>query len=108
MQFLCEATHTALPQPGHQRAACFANIYRQLSVIQCRYLSRMLMAAAGLHTARTGSRWIRGESQATREICTNDLLRVRPRSVKCPACRPVFFWFFLVLVLSLLPLHVAV
>jgi hypothetical protein len=55
MQFLCEATHAAFPQPGHQRAVCFANVYRQLSVVQCRYLSRMLTAAAGLHTTRTGS-----------------------------------------------------
>jgi hypothetical protein len=68
MQFLSEATHAAFPQPGHQRATCFANIYRQLSVVQCRYLSRMLTAAAGLHTARTGSGWIRGAPQATPEI----------------------------------------
>jgi hypothetical protein len=34
MQFLCEATGAAFPQPAaeHQRAACFANVYRQLSV----------------------------------------------------------------------------
>jgi hypothetical protein len=62
------ATHAAFPQPGHQRAACFANVYRQLSVVQSRYLSRMLTAAAGLHTARTGSGWIRGAPQATPEI----------------------------------------
>jgi hypothetical protein len=68
MQFLCEATHAALPQPGRHRAACFANDYRQLSVVQCRYLSCMLMAAARLHTARTGSRWIRGAPRATPEI----------------------------------------
>jgi hypothetical protein len=64
MQFLCEATHTAFPQSGHQRDACFANVYRQLSVVQSRYLPRMLTAAAGLHTARTGSGWIRGAQQA--------------------------------------------
>jgi hypothetical protein len=68
MQFLSEATHAAFPQPGHQRAACFANVYRQLSVVQCRYLSRMLTAAAGLHSARTGSGWLRGAPQATPEI----------------------------------------
>jgi hypothetical protein len=55
MQFLCKATHAAFPQPEYQRAACFANVNRQLSVVQCCYLSRMLTAAAGLHTARTGS-----------------------------------------------------
>jgi hypothetical protein len=58
MQFLCEATHAAFPQPGHQRDACFANVYHQLPVVQSRYLSRMLTAAAGLHTVRTGSGWI--------------------------------------------------
>jgi hypothetical protein len=68
MQFLSGATHAAFLQPGHQSAACFANIYRQLSVVQCRYLFRMLTAAAGLHTARTGSGWIRGAPQATPEI----------------------------------------
>jgi hypothetical protein len=68
MQFLCEANHAAFPQPGQQRAACFANVYRQLSVVQCRYQSRMLTAAAGLHIARTGSGWIRGAPQATPEI----------------------------------------
>jgi hypothetical protein len=55
MQFLYEATHAAFPQPGHQRAACFVNVYRQLSVVQCRYLSRMLIAATGLQTVRSGS-----------------------------------------------------
>jgi hypothetical protein len=30
MRFLCEATHAAFPQPGHQRAVCFTNLYRQL------------------------------------------------------------------------------
>jgi hypothetical protein len=48
------------PQPGHQRAICFANVYRQLSVVQCCYLCCMLTPAAGLHNARTGSGWIRG------------------------------------------------
>jgi hypothetical protein len=60
MQYLCEAIHAAFPQPGHQRSVCFANVHRQLSVVQCGYLSRMLSAAADLHTARTGSGWIRG------------------------------------------------
>jgi hypothetical protein len=60
MQFLCEATHAAFPQQGHQRAICFANVYRQLSVVHRRHLSRMLTAAAGLHSARMGSGWIRG------------------------------------------------
>jgi hypothetical protein len=60
MQFLCKATHAAFPQPGHQRAVCFANVYRQLSMVQCHYLSRMLTAAAGLHKAHRGSGWIRG------------------------------------------------
>jgi hypothetical protein len=64
MQLLCEA----FPQPGHQRAACFANAYRQLSVVQCRYLSRMLTAAAGLHTARTDTGRIHGALHATPEI----------------------------------------
>jgi hypothetical protein len=68
MQFLCEATHAAFPQPGHQRAVFFANEYRQLSVVQCRYLSRMLTAAAGLHTARTGSGWIRGAPLPSPEV----------------------------------------
>jgi hypothetical protein len=68
MQFLCEATHAAFPQPGHQRATCFANVYCQLSVVQCRYLTRMLKAAVGLHTARTGSGWICGVPHATPEI----------------------------------------
>jgi hypothetical protein len=68
MQFLCEATHAASPQPGHQRATCFANVYRQLSVLQYRYLSRMLTAAAGLHTTRTGSSWIRGAPQPSPEV----------------------------------------
>jgi hypothetical protein len=65
MRFLCEATHAAFLQPGHQRAACLAKAYQQLAVVQCRYLSRMLTAAAGLYTARTGSSWIRGASHAT-------------------------------------------
>jgi hypothetical protein len=68
MQILSEATHAVFPQPGHQREASFANVYRQLSVVQCRYLSRMLTAAVGLHTARTGSDWIRGAPQATPEL----------------------------------------
>jgi hypothetical protein len=68
MQFLCEATHAAFPHPGHQRDACFANVYRQLSVVKCRYLSRMLTAAAGLHTARTGSGWIRVSPQVSAEV----------------------------------------
>jgi hypothetical protein len=51
-----------------QRYACFANGYRQLSVVQCRYLSRMLTAAGGLHTTRTGSGWIRGAPQASAEV----------------------------------------
>jgi hypothetical protein len=67
MQF-CEATHAAFAQPRHQHAACFSNAYRQLSVVQCRYLPRMLTAAAGLHTAHTGSGWIRGAPQANPEI----------------------------------------
>jgi hypothetical protein len=65
MQFLGEATHAAFPHPGHQRNACFANVYRQASVVQCRYLSSMLTAAAGLHTARAGSGWIHGAPQAS-------------------------------------------
>jgi hypothetical protein len=68
MQFLCETIHAAFPQPGHQRADCFANVYRQQSVVQCRYLSRVLTAAAGLHTAQTGSGWICGTPHATPEI----------------------------------------
>jgi hypothetical protein len=68
MQFICEATHAIFPQPGHQRAVCSANVYRQLSVVQCRYLSRILAAAAGLHTARTGSGWIRGAQLPSPEV----------------------------------------
>jgi hypothetical protein len=68
MQYLYEATHAAFPQLGHQRAACFANVYHQLSVMQCRYLSRMLTAAAGLHTARTSSGWIRGAPLPSAEV----------------------------------------
>jgi hypothetical protein len=68
MQFLCRATHAAFPQPLHQRAPCSANVYRQQSVVQCRYLSRMLTAATGFHTAHMGSGWIRGEPQATPKI----------------------------------------
>jgi hypothetical protein len=55
MQFLCETIHAAFPTPRHQRAACFANEYRQLYVVQCRYLTRMLTADAGVHTVRTSS-----------------------------------------------------
>jgi hypothetical protein len=68
MQLLCEATHAAFPQPGHQRAVRFANVYRQLTVVQNRYLSCMLTAAAGLHTARTGSGWIRGALLPSPEV----------------------------------------
>jgi hypothetical protein len=68
MQFLCEATHATFPQPRHQRDACFANVYRQLSVVQSRYLSCMLATAAGLHAARMGSRWIRSAQQASAEV----------------------------------------
>jgi hypothetical protein len=45
MKFLCKATHAASPQLGHQHATCFSNVYRQPSVVQCRYLSRTLTAA---------------------------------------------------------------
>jgi hypothetical protein len=68
MQFLCEATDAAFSQPRHQRDDCFVNVYRQLSVVQSGYLSRMLTAAAGLHTARTGSGWIRGAKQASAKV----------------------------------------
>jgi hypothetical protein len=68
MQFLCEATHAASPQPGHQRAVCFANVYRQLSIVQCSYLSRILTAAAGLHSARTGSGSMRGAPLHSPEV----------------------------------------
>jgi hypothetical protein len=64
MQFLCGATHAAFPQPGHHRAACFANVYRQLPLVQCRCLSPLLTAAAGLHTARTGSGGDQGRAAA--------------------------------------------
>jgi hypothetical protein len=66
MHFLCEATHAAFPHPGHQRAACVANVYRQLCVVQCCYLSRIL--TAGVHTVRTDSGWIRGAPQASAEV----------------------------------------
>jgi hypothetical protein len=36
--------------------------------VQSRYMSRMLTAAAGPHTARTGSGWIRGAQQASAEV----------------------------------------
>jgi hypothetical protein len=68
MQLPCEATPAAFPQPGHQHAACFANVYRELSVVQCRYLPHMLTVAAGLHTAHTGSGCICGAPHATPEI----------------------------------------
>jgi hypothetical protein len=48
MQFLCEATHAAFPQPGHQPAVCFANVYHQLSVVSMsavRTLTMFLLAA---------------------------------------------------------------
>jgi hypothetical protein len=59
MQFFHEATCATLPQAEDQRATCFAIMYRQLSVVQCCNLSRMLTAAASLHTACTDSGWIR-------------------------------------------------
>jgi hypothetical protein len=68
MQCLCEAIHALFPQPGHQCAACFANIYRQVSVGHCRYLSRMRTAAAGVEAARRGSAWIRGDPEASNDI----------------------------------------
>jgi hypothetical protein len=68
MQFLYEATHAAFPQPGQQRAVCYASVYRQLTVVQGHYLSRMLSAAAGLHTACTGSGWIRGALLPSPEV----------------------------------------
>jgi hypothetical protein len=75
MQFLCEATHLAFPQPGYQRDACFASVYRQLSVVQSRYLSHMLTAAAGLHTASTGFGLIRGAQQAYLGLCRSSALK---------------------------------
>jgi hypothetical protein len=68
MQFLCKATDAAFPELGHQRSTCFANVYHQLSVVQCRCLSHMLTVAAGLHTARTGSGWIRDAPQPSPEV----------------------------------------
>jgi hypothetical protein len=43
-------------------------VYHQLFVVQCRCLSRMLAAAAGLHTARTVSGWIRGVPLPSPEV----------------------------------------
>jgi hypothetical protein len=33
MQFVCEATHVAFPQPVPQRAACFSDMFLELSVV---------------------------------------------------------------------------
>jgi hypothetical protein len=71
MQFLCSVTRAAFPHPGHhagQRAACFANAYRQLSVVQCRHLYRTLTATAGIHTTRTGLGWIYGVPHASPNV----------------------------------------
>jgi hypothetical protein len=48
MQFLWEAKCTAFPQPEQQRAFCFASMYRNLSVVQWCYMSRMLTYAHAL------------------------------------------------------------
>jgi hypothetical protein len=66
-QFLCEAIHAAFPHPGPQSDACFANACRQLSVVQCRGLFRML-TAAGVHFARGGSGCICCAQQASEEV----------------------------------------
>jgi hypothetical protein len=41
-----QSRHTPLPQPRHQCAVCFASLYRQLSVVPCRFLSCMLNQAS--------------------------------------------------------------
>jgi len=62
MQFLREAAHNAFPgaAAGRVRGRSLDNIYKQLSVLNCRYSSRMLTAAAGLSFARTGRGWMSG------------------------------------------------
>jgi hypothetical protein len=92
--FQYSPTHAAFPQPGHERAACFANVYRQLSVVQSRYLSRMLTAAAGLHTAQTGSGWITARHRPHQRFCTDDLLRIRPGLVCAPRVGQFVFGSF--------------
>jgi hypothetical protein len=68
MQFINEVVHAAFPHPGYQRTASYDTLHCQLSVISCRYQSRMLTAAAGLHTARTGSSWIQGSASPSPEV----------------------------------------
>jgi hypothetical protein len=92
MQFLCAATHTAFPQPRHHCAACLANLYRQLCVVQCSYLSRLLRA----FTTRTGSSWVR--------LCTE---RLRPAAHVvglCLCCAYPLVWSFLIHVSFIFPL----
>ena len=62
MQFLGTVAHGAIPGTSQSRArgGFFEYVYKRLSVILCRYNSRMITAAAGLQTATTGRGWIRG------------------------------------------------
>jgi hypothetical protein len=54
--------------PSRPATPYFATAHRQLSVVHCRYLCRMRVAASGFpHTARTVSGWIRGRLQPSSE-----------------------------------------
>jgi hypothetical protein len=79
--------HSALTQPEQKLPHWVARNYRQLSVVQCRYLSRMLTAAEGPHTGRKGSGWIRGTPHASPEVLHRCFLSCCPRrrdlSVPC-------------------------
>jgi hypothetical protein len=59
--------HADICKASHSSHEC-ANVFRQLDVMQCRYLSHTLTAAAGLHTARRGSGWIRSALQPSAEV----------------------------------------
>jgi hypothetical protein len=104
MQSLCEATHAAFPEPGPQRSACLANVYRQLSVVKCRYLSRLLTASAGRHTARTGSGWIKGAPPPSPEGLHKAFGRGRGCSQLC-LCRTCVLAPFCPLYTGIIPAH---
>ena len=62
MQFLGTVAHGAFLAPLRAALAAAAltiYMYKRLSVINCRYKSRLITAAAGLQTANTGRGWIR-------------------------------------------------
>jgi hypothetical protein len=68
MQFLAQATNAAFRDADYRRSLTFANFYHQLSAVSCRYTFRMLSGAAGLHTASTGSSWLRGSLKPTPDV----------------------------------------